>query len=349
MEKLIGKLDLYEKVLKNPGAEFRRLLKTEPYIFTTGVYTPLQAKLAQIAGLKAVYISGYSCSVGYLGAADLNILTLEEYVWIARHIANAVTIPVVADAESGFGSLFNAMRAVKEFWRAGVAAIHVEDQVFPKRCGHLAGKQVMPLEDAVAMFKAIDRVRRNIDPDFFIIARTDAIGASNVEPERQVDEAIRRAKAYINAGADMVWAEFTRPDDVDAITKFAEGVRKEFPDVPLAFNYSSSFRWHKSRVPIRFKWLAELGYKYIFITLGALHAETYAVYNFVKDLATRQEEALWELQKLKEGHPTESHHKLGDFDYFKELEVTFYPWAKVKYERGAGYGSEKEKGDERLV
>jgi len=327
-------------VLKNPGREFRRLLKNEPYVFTTGVYTPIQAKIAQKVGLKAVYISGYSSSVGYLGAADLNLVDLDEYLWIARHITAVVDIPVVADAESGFGGVLQVMRTVKEYWRTGVAAIHIEDQKFPKRCGHLAGKEILPFDEAVAQFKAAIRARNEVDPDFFIIARTDAIGAV----DGSLDEAIRRGLAYANIGADMIWAEFTKPDDVESIVKFAESIRREYPDVPLAFNYSSSFRWYKASKKITFKWLAELGYKYIFITLGVIHAEMYAVWNFMEDLVKNQEEALIRLQKMKEGHPTESHHKMGDFEYYQQLEMELLPKEKVlaKYTRSEGHGSLKK-------
>lgn len=303
----------------HPGEEFRRLLRSEPYVFTTGLYTPLQAKIAERVGLKAVHVSGYSASLGYLGAADLGFLTMREAAEIAGMIARVVKIPVIADADDGYGNAMVAMRTVREFERRGVAGIHIEDQRGPKRCGHLVGKAVIPLDEAVLKFKAVIRARE--DPSLVIIARTDVMGTRG----GTLEEAIRRAVAYADAGADMLWAEFTGPDEVEAMRAFAEAVRSEYPDIPLVFNYSSSFKWSRSRHKLTFKQLAEMGYRYIFVSLGALHAETYAVWNFMEDLARNQERAQWRLEELKAGHPTENHHALGDFEYYKAIEEVYLP------------------------
>ena len=301
------------------GARVRSLLRSRPYIYTSGVYTPLQAKLAQMIGFETVYLSGYSASLGYLGKADLGLLSMAEMVNIARLTSSAVGIPVIADADDGYGSAIVAMRAVREFERAGVAGIHVEDQKGPKRCGHLVGKTVLPFDEAVLKFKAVVRARE--DDDFIIIARTDALGAVG----GSLDEAIRRGLAYAGVGADMVWCEFNSPDQTDEAEKFAESIHREYPEMPLVFNYSSSFKWSKSRHRLTFEQIAGMGYKLIIVSMGAIHAEMYAVWNFLEDLLNNREKAQWRLEELKEGHPTESHHSIGEFETFKKLEEEYLP------------------------
>ncbi|MCS7117412.1 MAG: isocitrate lyase/PEP mutase family protein [Thaumarchaeota archaeon] len=304
----------------NGSRELRRLLKTENYIWTTGVYTPIQGRLAELAGLKAVYVSGYSCSVGYLVRPDIGFLTLPEMVEFAGRVARAVRIPVISDADDGYGNAVTATRAVEEFVAAGVAAIHVEDQKFPKRCGHLAGKRVLSFEEAVLKVKSIAKRRDAVDPDFLLIARTDVLGTKG----GTLDEAVRRAVAFRDAGADALWAEFRRPDDEDA-WEFAERVRREHPDVPLVFNYSSSFRWTKARRPLRFSDIASRGYRLIIVSMGALHAEMMSVYRFAKALAERQEEAQWDLERQEEGLPTADHHTLVGIEGYRRIEEEFLP------------------------
>jgi len=320
--------------MSEAGRRFRELLRTEPYVFTTGVYTPIQARLAEMAGLKCVYMSGYSCALGYLGRADLGFPTMTEMTTWAKYIASAVSIPVIADADDGYGNALIAMRTVEEYEKTGVAGIHVEDQRFPKRCGHLAGKVVLPREEAIKKFKAILDARS--DPDFVIIARTDAEGAVG----GGLEEAIERAKYYADLGVDLVWPEFSSPDR-ELAEKFAVEFKKAFPEVPMAFNYSSSFRWYRVENPLTFRELGEMGYKYIFITLGAIHAGMYAEYNFMRDLVENQEEAQFRLQRMKEGHPTENHHKLGRFEYFQQLEEKYLPqeFVEERYTRSKGFGA----------
>jgi isocitrate lyase len=311
------------------GGELRKLLRAEPYIYTTGVYTPLQAKLVQMAGFKTVYLSGYSASLGYLGKADLGLLSMAEMVAIARQISAAVDVPVIADADDGYGNAIVAIRTVKEFERSGVAAIHIEDQKGPKRCGHLVGKMVLPFDEAVLKYKAILRAREG--GDLLIIARTDALGAVG----GSLEDAIRRGLAYAGLGADMVWCEFSSPDMVYEAEKFAESIHREFPETPLVFNYSSSFRWSRSQHRLTFDKIAAMGYKLIIVSMGAIHAEMYAVYNFLEDLIKNKEQAQWRLEEMKIGHPTENHHKIGDFDTFKKLEEEFLPQEIYQEKYGA--------------
>ena len=321
------------------GRRFRQLLASRPYVFTSGVYTPIQARIAEMVGLPCVYMSGYSCSLGYLARADLGFPTMTEMTTWARYIARVVSIPVIADADDGYGNALITMRTVAEFEAAGVAGIHLEDQRFPKRCGHLAGKVLLPREEAVKKVRAALDARS--DPDFFIIARTDAHGAV----DGGLEEAIERGKRFADAGADMVWPEFATPDR-GPVEAFAQAMARSFPGLPLAFNYSSSFKWTQVDNPLTFRELGEMGYKYIFITLGAIHAATYAEWQFLEDLAKNEEEAQFRLQRQKEGHPTENHHRLGRFEYFQELEEKYLPQEEVRerYARSQGFGASHFQG-----
>ena len=316
------------------GAEFRKLLSEEPYVYTSGVYSPIEARIAEEVGLKCVYMSGYSCALGYLGRADLGFPTMTEMTTWAGYIARAVNIPVIADADDGYGNALITTRTIQEYERTGVAAIHLEDQRLPKRCGHLAGKYCLPMEESVLKLKAALNARS--DPDFFIIARTDAVSAVG----SGMEEAIERGKRYADAGADLVWPEFPTPDRKYAEV-FAEAMDKDFPGLPLGFNYSSSFKWTEAEAPVTFKELGRMGYKYIFISMGALHSAMYAEWNFLKDLSENQEQAQLRLQALKDGHPTENHHVMGRFDHFQKLEEEYLPQEMVqeRYSATQGFGA----------
>jgi 2-methylisocitrate lyase-like PEP mutase family enzyme len=171
------------------GRKFRELLRDKPYIFTPGVTTPLHAMILEKAGFDYVYIGGYDVSLTLLGLPDVGLITETEMVANARHAAGAVDLPVIADADTGYGNAINVIRAVRNFEAAGVAGIHIEDQVSPKRCGHVAGKMIISEEEAVGKLRAALDARS--DRDFVIIARTDAVAAQG----GGLDEAIRRGKA----------------------------------------------------------------------------------------------------------------------------------------------------------
>ena len=165
----------------------RELLRSTPLI-VPGCYDALSARVLERAGFPAVYMTGYGTSLALLGLPDAGLATMSEMHLNARYIANAVGVPVIADADNGYGNAINVMRTVREYIQTGVAGIHVEDQAIPKRCGHVAGRRVIPLEEAVGKVRAAAAVRRDLDPDFVLIARTDARGAHG----GSLDEAIRR-------------------------------------------------------------------------------------------------------------------------------------------------------------
>jgi isocitrate lyase len=251
----------------------------------------------------------------------------------ASMIASAVHIPIIADADDGYGSALNAMRTVAEFVKSGVAGVHLEDQQYPKRCGHIAGKTIVSREEAVGKFRAAVAERDRLDRDFVLIARTDAYGAVG----GSMAEAIWRGRAYADAGVDLVWCELSTSDRRPAEV-FAEAMRKTHPALPLAFNYSSSFKWHADPSPLTFRELGELGYRFIFITLFGAHAATYAVWNAMEDLVKNQESAQWALETVKGGHPTESHHVMARVAHFQELEQRFVPGAAARIQGSDGFG-----------
>jgi isocitrate lyase len=321
--------------MRNPGRQFRELLRTEPYLFTGGVYSPLDAQIAEKVGMKSIYLSGYSMALAN-GWPDMGFLTQTEVSRIGAMVASAVQIPVIADADDGYGNALSTIRTVQEYVRSGVAGIHIEDQVFPKRCGHIAGKTIVGLEEAVGKYRAAVDTRNQLNPDFVIIARTDAFGAVG----GSLDEAIRRGRAYADAGVDLVWPELSSADREPAVA-FARAMRESHPDLPLAFNYSSSFKWHKDPNPFTFRELGELGYRFIFITLFAAHAGMYAVWNAMDELVRDQEQAQWRLEKTKDGHPTESHHVMARVSHFQELEKKYIPGSESRIKSSAGYDDKR--------
>src|SRR5256885_5275009 len=178
--------------------KLRQLLKSTPLV-VPGCYDAMSAKVLEQAGFPAVYMTGYGTSLALLGMPDAGLATMTEMHLNARYIANAVAVPVIADADNGYGNAINVMRTVREYIQTGVAGIHIEDQVIPKRCGHVAGRRVIALDEAVGKYRAADAVRRELDPDFVLIARTDARGAHG----GSLDAAIERANAYLAAGAGL--------------------------------------------------------------------------------------------------------------------------------------------------
>ena len=318
--------------MESKGRAFRRLLAEQPYVFTGGIYSPLDAQIAERAGMKAIYLSGYSLAM-LNGWPDMGLLTMTEVARAAAMVAAAVEAPVIADADDGYGNALSTMRTVAEFARTGVAGVHLEDQRFPKRCGHIAGKTVVSRDEALGKFKAALETRDRLDRDFVVIARTDAYGAVG----GSLEEAIWRGRAYADAGVDSVWCELSDSSREPAIA-FARAMRQSHPHLPLSFNYSSSFRWNQDPQALTFRELGELGYKFIFITLFGAHAAMHSVWNHLHELAKNEEQAQWGLERLKAGHPTESHHVMARVGHFQELERRYIPGTDERLSSSAGFG-----------
>ena len=190
----------------NQATRLRQLLAGDQLAMAPGAADALTARLVEQAGFPAVYMTGFAATAARVGAPDIGLLTQTEMTTHARDMVRAVGIPVVADADTGYGGPANIERTVREYQQAGVAAIHLEDQAMPKRCGQMAGIKLIPADEMVRRLQCAQAVRG--DDDLVIIGRTDALATSGVE------EAIRRANAYRRAGADVVF--------VDAVKRIAE-------------------------------------------------------------------------------------------------------------------------------
>lgn len=202
----------------------KQLINDPEILIMPGVYDALSAKIAEKSGCKAIQASGYGLVGSYLAMPDVGILTLTQMVDLTRHICNSVEIPVMADGDTGFGNAVNLYYAVREFEAIGAAGINLEDQMFPKRCGHMDHKRIITMEEAVKKIEAAASAKS--DPDFVINARTDAIAVSGV------DEAIKRGNAYSKAGADLIFIE--APSTIDDIKRVIQSI-----EAPVSINLIS--------------------------------------------------------------------------------------------------------------
>jgi methylisocitrate lyase len=216
------------------------------------VFSPLVAKIAERLGFQAVYLSGGALSAGS-GVPDIGLITLSEFVAEAQRITAATSLPLISDADTGFGEALNVERTVKLFEAAGVAGIHLEDQEMPKRCGHLSGKSLVSPEAMAAKVRAAVAAKR--DPDFVIIARTDARGVNGF------DDAVSRAKLYLDAGADAIFPEAM--ESADEFGRFAKAV-----NAPLLANMTE---FGKGPL-LDAKQLGDMGYKLILYPLTAFRS-----------------------------------------------------------------------------
>lgn len=183
----------------------RELLNSGEIVMAPGAYDAWSARVIEKAGFPAVYMTGYGVSASVLGRPDIGLISYQEMVTAVYNICNCTSVPVIADADNGYGSSLNVVRTVKGYERAGVAAIQLEDQVMPKRCGHMEGKQLILKEDMVAKIRAAAYAKE--DPDTIIIARTDAVAVNGFE------DAIDRAVAYKEAGAEVIFVEALQTEE----------------------------------------------------------------------------------------------------------------------------------------
>jgi len=237
----------------------RELFATGEMVLAPGCYDALGARLVEEAGFPATYMTGFGSAASHLGRPDIGLMALPEMVDNARRIASAVDIPVIADADTGFGNSINVIRTVREYEAAGMAAIHIEDQVMPKKCGHMEGKEVVPAREMAAKVTAAVAARKS--PEFLIIARTDAIAVEGL------DSALARGRVYVEAGADALFVEAPQTEAE------IEAVARAFPDVPLLFNYSEG-----GKTPaLPYSRLRELGFSLVIFPLTLLLVATQAM------------------------------------------------------------------------
>ena len=249
----------------------RELLVQRDLLVAPGAYDALSARLIAQAGFPAVYMTGFGTAASVLGQPDVGLLTMSEMVSRAAALAAVVgDRPLIADADTGYGNPINVRRTVREYERAGVAAIHIEDQVWPKKCGHMEGKQVIPVDEMVQKIRAAADARQ--DPDFVIIARTDANAVYGLE------DALRRGRAYREAGADVIFIE--APRSIEELHAIAQA----FPDVPLLYNWAES-----GKTPLLpLEEIHALGFKLVIFPVSMLFAATQALLDLLEALKQGQ-------------------------------------------------------------
>jgi 2-methylisocitrate lyase-like PEP mutase family enzyme len=257
------------RLTRRPGgpARLRALLESGQTIVAPGAFDPLAARLVEEAGFPAVYMTGFGTSAALIGRPDVGLLTMTEMAASAGRIADCVDIPVIADADTGYGNPLNVIRTVGAYEAAGVAGIHIEDQVAPKKCGHMEGKLVIGAREMAAKVRAA--VEARAQPEFVIIARTDARAVEGLE------QALERARLYREAGADALF--------IEALVSEAEveEAARAFPGVPLLFNWTEGGK----TPPVSLARLTELGYRIVIFPISTLLAATAAMRAILREIA----------------------------------------------------------------
>jgi 2,3-dimethylmalate lyase len=280
------------QLLRTPGApraRLRQLLAGPGPLLAPGSYDALSARLVEQAGFDVVYMTGFGSTASLIGRPDVGLLTGTEMIDNARRIVAAVDVPVIADADTGYGNAIDVVRTVQAYEQAGVAGIHLEDQVMPKKCGHMSGKAVIGAEEMAGKIRAAVAARR--DPDFLLIARTDAAAVEGL------DAAIARARLFADAGADVLFVEApTSEADI-------EQVATQLRDLaPLVFNWTEG-----GRTPgLSLARIAELGFSLVLFPLGTLFAATAGIRSLLATLRA-------------DGTPAAALAGVPSFDEFTEL------------------------------
>ncbi|GEL22404.1 isocitrate lyase-family enzyme [Pseudonocardia sulfidoxydans NBRC 16205] len=252
---------------KQPRSRLRELLTGPRPLVAPGAYDALSALLVEQAGFDAVFMSGFAASASLLGKPDIGLLTGSEMTDNARRIADAVDLPLIVDGDTGYGNALNVARTVRLYEQAGASAIQLEDQVLPKRCGHMAGKQVIPCPEMLGKIRAAVDARS--DPDFLIIARTDSAAVEGV------DAAIQRAHAFADAGADLLFVE--APESVEEINRVAKALSG---DAPLVFNWAEGGR----TPPLTLDELATIGFSLVYFPISTLLSATAGMRRALREL-----------------------------------------------------------------
>jgi len=283
---------------------FRRMLSEPGVIVMPGAYDALSARVAELVGFKAVQHTGYGTAASLLGMPDIGLVSFKEMVERVASIARAVNIPVVGDADTGYGNAINVYRTVKEYVWAGAAGLFIEDQVWPKRCGHMFGKLVIDKEEMVGKIMAAVDARNEEDPDFVVGARTDAIAVEGI------DAAIERAEEYRKAGADFVFIEAF--ENVDQMKRAVKEVK-----APLMLNLIEG-----GRTPLVSVAEAErIGFKMVIFPLTTLYAAAKAMHD-VLEVLKREGSAQSYLDRLI---AFKDFARIVDIEKFRKLEDRYLP------------------------
>ncbi len=272
-----------------------------------GAHDAISAKLIEQAGFKALQVSGFGLAATYLGLPDMGFIGFGEVLSLTRNIVAAVAIPVMADADTGYGNSLTAMRVTEELIKTGAAGMNIEDQVFPKRCGHLEGKQIVPLEEMALKVKACSEVRNRLDADFVINARTDAIAVAGLE------EAIKRGNAYAAAGADLIFVE--APEAAEQIEQIVSEIT-----APVSLNLMDAVVGGKTPL-VAIEKLREMRVARVSIPVGPLFASVRGMMNYLEvisgdQLAEGRTDLVASFEEFKE---------LVEFAKYRQLEKQYLP------------------------
>jgi len=276
--------------MKSKAARLRELI-AKGAITMPGVPNAAMARQVEQVGFDAVYVSGAGMANATAGVPDIGLLTLTEVAQLAGYIAKAVKIPAIVDADTGFGGSENVARTIHELERAGLAGCHIEDQEFPKRCGHLAGKSIIDLEEMVERIKAAVAARH--DPDFMIVARTDARAVEDF------DRTVDRAQNYLAAGADAIF-----PEALQSAAEFRDFANEI--DLPLLANMTE---FGKSPL-LSFEELSDFGYRMVIFPMSAFRVAMKASEEFLRALKKSGAQSDW-LEKMQ---TREELYELLDYD-----------------------------------
>lgn len=294
---------------------FRKMLSEPGIIVMPGAYDALSAKIIEMVGFKAIIHTGYGTAASLLGMPDIGLVSFGEMVSRVASIARAVKIPVIGDADTGYGNPINAYRTVKEYIWAGAAGLFIEDQVWPKRCGHMFGKLIVDKEEMVGKVAAASDARKEEDPDFVVGARTDAIAVAGI------DEAIERAEEYRKAGADFIFIEAF--ENVDQMKRAVKEVK-----APLMLNLIEG-----GRTPlVSVKEAEELGFKIVIFPLTALYSAAKAM----MDALTILREKGTALEYLDKLVTFPEFAKIVEIQKFREMEEKYLPEKMLELMYGKG-------------
>jgi len=262
----------------------RNLLKTKETIIVPGTYNALIAKLIEKKGYQAIYCTGGGISTSVYGLPDIGLVTLTEMIYIVKQISDSVKIPIISDADTGYGDAINVSRTIKEFEKIGISGVHLEDQMFPKKCGHVKGKKLISTEEMVGKIKAA--VEARTDPDFVIIARTDSRAIEGITG------AIKRSNEYIKAGADIIFPEALKTKE-----EFAQ-FANNFSGFPLLANMTEFGQTPYLTVE-EFK---QIGYKIVIFPASTMRIAMKSISNFLEALKREgtQKDWLERMQTRKE-------------------------------------------------
>lgn len=289
-------------------------------IVAPGVHDPYSARIAEKLGFDVLYMGGAATSLSRLGMADFGLATATEVQANAKYMTSVTDLPLVADSDNGYGNALNTMRTVRDYIRIGVAGIHVEDQVIPKRCGHLKGKMVISLDEMVGKLRAAKEVIEREDPDFVLIARTDARGAVG----GGLDDAVRRLKAYRRAGADLV---------------FADGLLSKEELKTICRETAAPAVFHPTAISPRLSAdeCHRMGVALMIYPFASLHAMSVAVWDFLAHLKQEDTAAQVKFERGCRNHPLSDVRKLFDLGGLKELQAyerEFLPEEEVEAKYG---------------